>query len=129
MAACAGSPWGPATKGLMQSPIAPSSDALFNAVVYTNGQPVSQPVTDAQWSALVTHGHNLVTAAAQVADAAPGRAEDGRADWTRWSTDMRAASEAATRAAEARDTAGLLDAGGRLYATCAGCHKRFIPEN
>lgn len=113
----------------MQAPIAPSSDALFNAVVYTNGQPVSQPVTDAQWGALVTHGRALAAAARQVGEAAPASAADGRPDWTRWSADMVSASEAATRAAEARDTNGLLDAGGRLYATCAGCHKRFIPEN
>ncbi len=113
----------------MQAPIAPSSDALFNAVVYTNGQPVAQPVTDAQWGALVSHARNLATAARQVGEAAPAADGEGRADWTRWAVEMAAASEAATRAAEARDVNALLESGGRLYATCAGCHKRFLPED
>jgi mono/diheme cytochrome c family protein len=56
-----------------------------------------------------------------------GRAKD-QGDWLTYSQQMVDRSVDAAKAAEARDPAELLDAGGRLYEVCQACHMQYIPQ-
>ncbi len=69
-AACSSS-GSPAVRAVMRTPIAPASDALFNAVVYTNGQLASAPQTDAQWTRLRDHARSLADAGGTLRGLAP----------------------------------------------------------
>jgi hypothetical protein len=106
----------------MQSPIAPASDALFNAVVYTNGELASAPRTDAQWARLREHAESLITVSESLAAVAP---VDNPDDWRRQAAALGAASKDAGRAIDGKDLDGLLEAGSRIYATCTGCHAAY----
>jgi hypothetical protein len=116
---------GPAVRQVMQTPIAPASDAIFNAIVYTNGQLVSAPQTDEQWNRLRAQAESLRGAAATTKALAP---DEDAGEWLRQSDALDSASAAALRAIEAKSVDGLLDAGGNIYATCAACHSIYIKE-
>ncbi|MEQ1760476.1 MAG: hypothetical protein ABL986_19355 [Vicinamibacterales bacterium] len=111
---------------LMESTIVPSSDAIFNAVIYTNGQLVASPQVDADWARLNDHAQNLRAAGTTLKALAP---TDAPADWLHQSDAMRDAATAAMAAIEDRNLDGVLDAGSRLYDTCTACHQRYVPEN
>jgi hypothetical protein len=110
----------------MRSPIAPASDAIFNAVIYTNGQLVSSPQTDEQWNRLRAHAESLRTAAEQMTSLAP---ESNGAVWIRESAALANAATAAGAAADHRSLDGVLDAGGNIYATCTACHAAYMPKD
>jgi hypothetical protein len=56
-----------------------------------------------------------------------GRARD-QGEWLTLSQQLVDRSVAAAKAAEAKDAAALLDAGGRLYEVCQACHMKYIPS-
>ncbi len=112
-------------RALMVAPIAPASDALFNAVIYTNGQLAASPKTDAEWNRLQQHANSLVTAAASLRDLAP--AEDP-GQWVRQSEALGNAAAAALAAVAARNLDGLLAAGSQLYDTCTTCHTTYVKD-
>ena len=114
-----------AVKTLMQTPIAPASDALFNAVVYTNGQLVAAPRTDADWQRLGDRVRELAAVAPRLKALAPRDSGDV------WATESDAYAEATTQATAAitdRNVDGVLSAGGKLYETCAACHAAYMRE-
>jgi hypothetical protein len=106
----------------MQTPIAPASDALFNAVVYTNGELASAPRTDAQWARLRAQAESLMAAGDSLAALAPGENPD---EWRRQSAALAESAAEAAGAVEARSLDKLLDAGSRIYNTCTGCHATY----
>ena len=106
----------------MQSPIAPASDALFNAVVYTNGELAEAPRSDAQWARLREHAESLMTASESLTAVAP---VDNPDEWRRQAAALGEASTDATRAIERKSLAGVLEAGSLIYATCTGCHAAY----
>lgn len=107
----------------MQSPIAPASDAIFNAIVYTNGQLVSSPHTTQEWGRLRAHTESLRGAAQRMMPLAP---RSNAAVWIRESAALDNASVAAMEAIDKRSVEGVLDAGGKIYATCTTCHEAYV---
>ena len=58
----------------------------------------------------------------------PSRAKD-QDDWLTFSQQLVDRSVEAAKAAEAKNAAALLDAGGRIYETCTACHMKYIPPD
>jgi len=110
---------------LMESPIVPASDAIFNAVIYTNGQLAASPQTDADWDRLRQHSARLATAATTLKGLAP--AEDP-ALWVTQSDALGEASAAAADAITGKSLDGLLQAGSRIYDTCTTCHAVYAKD-
>jgi len=111
---------------LMESPIAPASDAIFGAVIYTNGQLATAPRTDAEWDRLEQHAQSLVAAGASLKALAP---TDDPAQWVRQSDALASASADALRAVKNRSLDGVLDAGSKIYDTCTLCHAAYVKDN
>lgn len=100
----------------------PSSDAIFGAVVYTNGVLAQSPKTDADWARLASHADALVTAAGTIERLAPA---DNPGAWTTQAAAMGDAARQAGRAIEARDLERVLEAGSRIYDACTRCHATY----
>lgn len=113
----------PEVRAIMQSPIAPASDAIFNAVVYTNGALASAPQTDEQWARLRAHAQSLQEAGGRLLTLAP--AENGE-QWERQAVALVSSSGEALKAIEAKSVDGVLDAGGKIYFTCTSCHGAYM---
>jgi hypothetical protein len=113
------------TNQVMDAIVIPNSQALWDAVVYDNGQIERAPKTDDDW-------YNLQMNAWAVAEAgnllmmAPRAKDNG--DWMTLSAAMTERSVAAVKAAEAKDVQGLLKAGGELYTACTDCHRKYLVE-
>jgi hypothetical protein len=110
---------------LMDAIVIPSSQSLFDAVVYSNGALVQSPKTDEDW-------HRVEMQAIAVAEAGnllmlPPRPKDG-GEWMTLSRAMTDAAARASEAARAQDVGRLLMAGGELYETCTACHAKYVPR-
>ncbi len=125
LAGCA-SPQTRQVGSLMESAIVPASDAIFGAVIYANGQLVSAPTTDADWTRLQAHARNLISAADRLRTLAPS---DDPGQWTRQSDALNDASTDALDAMNRRHLEGVLDAGSRIYDTCTTCHTAYVKDN
>ena len=115
----------PAVRAVMRTPIAPASDALFNAVVYTNGQLAAAPQTDEQWGRLRAHAESLQAAGATLMTLAPPERQD---EWQHQAVALIQASAETVTATSARSLDGVLLAGGKLYDTCTSCHAAYMNE-
>jgi hypothetical protein len=108
---------------VMDAIIIPSSQALFDAVVYSNGELIQAPKTDEDWYTLRLHalaaaeGGNLLLL--------PPRARDSN-DWVKYSRALTDASVTAAEAAEAKDIEGLLTSGSEIYGACTACHAKYL---
>jgi cytochrome c556 len=110
---------------IMDSIVIPSSQAIFDAVVYSNGELVAAPKGDDQWHAL--HMHALAVAeAANLLMMAPRAKDNG--EWMKMAAAMNEQAVVTARAAEKKDLDGLLKAGSDLYDSCTACHRKYIPE-
>ena len=58
----------------------------------------------------------------------PSRAKD-QDEWLTFAQRLVDESVSAAKAAEAKDAAALLDAGGRIYEVCTACHMKYIPSD
>ncbi len=110
---------------VMDAIVIPSSQALFDAVVYDNGVLVQAPATDDDWFQLQMH-------AVAVAEAGnllqmPPRARDA-GDWAAMSRALTDAAAAVGQAAEAKNIEELLRTGGAMYTTCTACHRQYVPD-
>jgi hypothetical protein len=110
---------------VMDSIIIPSSQAIFDAVVYDNGQLVQEPKSDDDW-------YQLRMRALAVAEAGnlllmPPRLKK-EAEWVKWSHALTDAGVRAEQAADARNVDLLLKTGGEIYAACTGCHSKYLME-
>jgi hypothetical protein len=108
----------------MDAIVIPSSQAIFDAVVYDNGVLVQAPKADDDWFGLQMHA--LAVAEAGNLLLMPPRAKDA-GDWQTMSHAMTDAAVKVARAAEAKDVDGLLATGGEMYAACTGCHRKYLP--
>jgi len=115
------------TRALMQAPIVPASDAIFGAVVYTNGQLAKAPAGDAEWNRLDTHAVSLLEAALRLRTMAPKGSDPST--WVYQSDALAEASQAAVDAISARSLDGVLDAGSRIYDACTRCHAKYVPQD
>jgi len=106
----------------MRVPIAPASDAIFNAVVYTNGQLASAPQTDAQWTGLREQAESLMTSTRTLASLTP---EGSPAEWLAQTRALEVAAEQTAKAIDVRSLDGVLEGGGKIYETCTRCHAAY----
>ena len=81
---------------LMEATVAPAADAVFNAAVWINGEPVGVPTTEADWEN-VEHGAITLAEASNLL-LMPGRLKDV-GDWRRFTHALNAGARAAERAA------------------------------
>jgi hypothetical protein len=108
---------------VMDGIIIPSSQRVFDAVVYVNGVLEQSPKTDDDW-------FNLQMNALAVAEAGnllmlPPRAKDNG----EWQTFSRALVDSAYRAAQAAEAKNLdlvLQTGGEMYNACTACHEKYL---
>jgi hypothetical protein len=110
---------------VMDAIVVPSSDAVFDAVVYENGALVQAPKTDDDWFRLQMHA--LAVAEAGNLLMMPPRAKD-TGEWDMFAHAMVTSGAAVAKAAESKDVEGLLETGGELYRACAGCHEKYLPK-
>jgi cytochrome c556 len=109
---------------LMDAIVIPSSQALFDAVVYDNGVLTQAPKTDDDWFRLRMHA--IAVAEAGNLLQMPPRAKDA-GDWQTMSRALTEAAVQVAKAADAKDVDRILAAGGEMYAACVGCHRTYLP--
>ena len=108
---------------VMDAIVIPSSQAIFDAVVYDNGQLVAAPESDDDWFSLRIHAMG-VAEAGNLLMMAP-RARD-TAEWMTMSGALTDSAMAVAKAAEAKDLDALLKTGGEMYNACTACHEKYI---
>ena len=109
---------------VMDAIVIPSSQAIFDAVVYSNGELVASPQSDDDWFNLRIHALG-VAEAGNLLMMSP-RARDG-GDWMTMSRDLNDKAMVVAAAAEKKDMDALLKAGGEMYNACTACHEKYIP--
>ena len=110
---------------VMDAIVIPSSEAIFDAVVYENGVLVTAPKTDDDWFGLQMHAFAVAEAGNLLL--MPPRAKDN-ADWATFSKELTTTALEVTKAAEAQDIERMLATGSAMYRACANCHARYLPE-
>ena len=115
-----------AVRTLMQDRLAPASDAVFNAVIYTNGALAASPQTPEAWQQLRTQTTQLIDAATEIRRLAPSADAEV---WLVQSDALATSAREAEAAIDSRSLQAVLDAGSRIYATCQTCHAKYVPEN
>jgi hypothetical protein len=108
----------------MDAIIIPGSQAVFDAVVYSNGELVQAPKTDDDWFRIRMQA--LAVAEAGNLLLMPPRSKDG--EWDALSQAMTERAAVVANAAEAKSVDQLLAAGGELYTTCTACHAKYLME-
>ena len=108
---------------VMEATVTTASDAIFDAAVWINGEPVSLPETDEEWET-IEHGAITLAESANLI-MMPGRAKDW-GDWARFSHDLHDAARAAERAALNKNVDEVLQAGDRIYQACTNCHAKYL---
>ena len=111
---------------LMDAIVIPNAQAIWDAVVYANGELASAPKTDDDWYNLQMRAYALAEAG-NLLMMAPRAKDDG--DWMKFSTALIDQSRAVVRAAEAKDLQALLTAGGDVYNVCTDCHQQYVPPD
>ena len=114
----------PTARELMERTIVPSSQKVFDAVVYSNGQLTVSPQSEAEWLAVREGAQAVAQAAKQLG--APPLARDHT--WSRFAQALDAASMSAVSAATKQNIDGLLRAGSDMYEACIGCHEIYSPD-
>jgi hypothetical protein len=110
---------------VMEGIVIPYSQAIFDAVAYTNGELVKAPASDDDWFRLQTRAV-AVAEAGNLLMMAP-RARDNET-WMALSRDMNDKAADVAQAAASKNADRLLDAGGALYETCTACHNKYVPQ-
>lgn len=108
---------------VMDSIVIPSSQAIFDSVVYNNGELMQAPKTDDDWYAL--HMHALAVAEAGNLLMMAPRAVD-TADWYAMAADLNTQAMKVAAAAQEKNLDNLLSSGGHLYDACTACHEKYI---
>jgi hypothetical protein len=109
---------------IMESIVIPSSQAIFDAVVYSNGELVQSPKTDEDWNSVRMRA--IAVAEAGNLMIMPGRAKDN-GDWVKFALAMTERAAVVANAAESKSIDQLLQTGGELYNTCTACHAKYLP--
>jgi len=110
---------------VMDAIVIPSSQALFDSVVYINGELKQSPKTDDDWFRLRMHA--IAVAESGNLLLMPPRAK-GDADWATLSKALTAAAMRVEQAADAKNVDLLLQTGSELYVACTNCHEKYLME-
>ena len=108
---------------IMEASVEPTSNAVFDAAAWVNGVQVGGPRTDDDWK--MVEANALMLAEAGNLLLMGSRAKDQVGWVTRTQAMMDAANEAA-RAAQAKNTDAIFNAGTTIYRACLGCHLQYI---
>jgi cytochrome c553 len=101
---------------LMQAIVIPTSDAVFGAAGET-------PKNEEEWTAL----ENSALMLAESGNLLMMRSPSGDTSiWLKESKAMVEAGSAAYQAAKAKNVDGVLEAGDKIYESCAGCHEKHL---
>jgi hypothetical protein len=115
-------------KQLMEATVAPSADAIFDAVgtvVSSSGVEEIAPKNDKEWTAVRNSALNLAESGNLLMIG--HRARDNR-EWIRMSQALVDVAVVAVKAADAKDPAALFDAGAHVHDVCEQCHSRYWSE-
>lgn len=125
-AASVGSPYKPVASvdQVMDGIVIPASQAVFDAVVYSNGELVQSPTSDDDWNTLRIQALALAEAGNLLM--MPPRAKDND-DWITLSQALTEGAAVAANAAESKNVDQLLNAGGEIYRACTSCHEKYLP--
>ena len=113
-------------KQLMQGPIDPSADAIWDATGWIDtaaGTEERRPKNQAEWDA-VRNSAITLTEAGNLLMMAP-RAKDG-GEWMKRSQELIDTGFAAWKAAEAKNVDALFTVGGDIYEACSHCHQEYM---
>ena len=113
-------------KQLMQGPIDPSADAIWDATGWIDtaaGTEERRPRNQAEWDA-VRNSAITLTEAGNLLMMTP-RAKDG-GEWMKRSQELIDTGFAAWKAAEAKNVDALFTVGGDLYEVCSHCHQQYM---
>jgi len=116
-------------KQLMVAAVAPSAEVLFDSVgtiVSVSGVEEIAPKNDEEW--LNVWNHALILAESGNLFVIGDRAKD-KGEWMKMSQALVSAGVVALKAAEAKDPAALLEAGGQLDGVCDQCHNKYWKEH
>ncbi len=114
------------TKLLMQSVIDPNADIVWESVktiVTAAGTEEIRPRTDADWT-IVRNSAITLAESGNLLMMVP-RAKDG-GEWMTRARELIDASQAAIRAAEAKNADRLFTVGGDIYDACSRCHQAYM---
>ena len=114
-------------RDLMKSVIDPHADIVWESVKTTitaAGTEEKTPKTAEEWAA-VRNAAVVLAESGNLLMMTP-RAKDG-GDWMKYSRELIDASEAAVRAAEARDAKRIYEIGGDINDKCMQCHEHYDP--
>ncbi len=138
---------------IMTTIVTPSSDVIWKAVffeVIADGETLTGPANDEQWSKIRTSAQSLVAASDKMlneklpisirepVEPPPGElsaqqiADLRMANWQTWAAQvnlLHAAGTTAISMIDARNVKGLSDVGNSIYEACDSCHMKFwYPE-
>ena len=111
---------------VMDAIVIPSSDLIFEAAIYSNGELVAAPETLEEWAALeyaslaLAESGNLLLMGPRLLDAG---------DWVARSHELTDAAMRVLQAARAQDVDRLLETGSVLYESCVNCHDAYVPPD
>jgi hypothetical protein len=108
---------------IMETTIEPVSNKVFDAAAWENGVQVGGPKTDDDWK--LVEANALMLAETGNLLLMGSRKKDAGGWVTRTQAMMDAAKEAA-RAAAAKNTDAVFNAGTKIYLACTGCHLQYI---
>lgn len=112
-------------KQIMTAIVDPAANVVFDSVSTTieGGRTEEKmPRTDAEWEAVAASAAALVESGNLLL---LGDRRIDREEWTVQSQKLMAAGNDAIKATAARNAAQLFEAGGTLYESCDGCHRRY----
>lgn len=115
-------------KQIMVATIGPSAEIVFDSVgtiVTTSGVEEIAPKNDEEWATVRNSALTLAESGnlLLIGD----RAKD-KGEWVKLSRALADAGMAAFKAADAKNPAALLEAGGIVTAVCDNCHTLYRPE-
>ena len=110
---------------VMDAIVIPSSQALFDSVVYVNGELTESPETDDDWFQLRMQA--LAVAEAGNLLLMPPRVKDS-GDWVKFSQALTDAAVRVDQAADAKSVDLMLKTGGELYTACTNCHEKYLMD-
>jgi hypothetical protein len=113
-------------KLLMQAVVDPNADIVWDAVKTIDskeGTEEIRPRNDAQWT-VVRNAAVTLAESGNLLMMVP-RAKDG-GEWMKLSQQLIDTSEAAIKAADAKNADRLFTIGGDIYQSCSACHQKYM---
>jgi hypothetical protein len=108
---------------IMETTVEPVSNKVFDAAVWENGTQVGGPNTDDDWkmveanALMLAETGNLLLMGSRMKD---------QTGWVTRTHEMMDAANDAAKAAAAKNTDAVFNAGTKIYQACTGCHLQYI---